>query len=947
MKKKTWGLRLFFILLVTFSVNARPSENVAEFRLENGLDLFLLEDNSTPIVRIEYCVRAGFSSQTKDNAGYFKLYSRLIEANAAESNPPLNFLDVQCNSDASRYIVETTAPGTEQTLSSLADAFFENDFSDQLVTEQHAKMKQEVRDNLDDPSGFLNAAIDSRIFSGAPWKHDSGVYLPLFTKIQKNAARAILNTIRNKWYTPQNSALFISGNIKQDEILNLVQAYFGDYYSSSPKPLKKKEEKLNTKKRFVIHDKDFSKEMTQIVIQYINQSPENCDLAAAALNSDYSKFKNNLLIFDELNIPGYEYINAASVQNEDNARLIIQSIMELPSSKKSKISSADQIELFLQTTKEAFSELSVEEFYAAKETLLYEMEEIELSSVQFMDKLSSFWAIEPYYKSPEEAFEENTKSITTDELLSRNIKIKRIIQNEFIDNFLDEDAFVFVVINSADYKKNKKKYDKLGFEEITKKNAVWYNQAVYKKIIEQADEETLLDIKSDYQKAGNSVFYTESMNQIKKELLKNGINVTSKRSQNFSKMTLLISIEGGQLYPHSSAGFEEIMIHLLTANIQNECFKQAALFKYGMPKINFKCEIASSYITVECAKEDFESCCNCICNTLIYGTETPAIADRIVAAKQYQKRLYNGSAVNQLYEEAVKKLYPGTPFISIFDAQNDILEGIHFQQIMNEYPGLLDASRYSLIITGDFPEDYISTMNQTFGLLTDSRQRLIFPEYKAQNLKNKEVSVKIKHTFLTDIPAEEAPPMPAILIPTKEFLDPVMYILKAPPAASEEAARFNALLIYFTNVIQNQIEKKKDLNEAAVSLQLPRSQMDSAVIIIKNIQHVKEADELYKESLNIFKEELAKADTNTESHSLVEKIREAWTLSQMELTASNTGTAILLQKGLEYFPRENKTEAYLEEFKIINESSQNDFLESFRYLEEEALLKLYSRDSKK
>lgn len=944
MKEKLFKVAFIFLFFaVIHNLAALPSQNVNEYTLENGLNLFLLEDNSTPLVRIEFCVRAGFSSQTKDNAGYFKLYTRLISANALDFPSPLQFSQVQCNADFSRFVINTTAPDLENTINQLSDAIFAADFSEELVTKEFTKMQQEVRSNIENASGFLNAAIDSRVFSDSPWKHDSGIYVPLFIKTKKTSARAILNSIQNKWYTPQNSAIFISGNIKKEEAYSLVQAYFGDYYSSSQKPQKKKENAVNSKRKFVIHDSEFSKEMTQLVIQYSEQQSRYCSLAACTFGSDFSGFKNMLLNLEELGIPGYEYIDASCVQNEDNSRLIIQSILEQPSNKNIKISSPEQAELFVQAIKQSFLNLMPDEFQAAKQKLILNMQQIEESSAVFMEKLSSFWAIEPYFLGTEESFSATTNSITTQELLSQKSQIKGIIQNEFIEDFLTEEPFVFVIVNSADYKKNKTKFDSLGYEEITRKNAVWYNQKIFEEIAKK-DEEVLVDVKNDYQKAGNSVFYKENLLQIKKSSLINNIPVTVKYNANSYKMTILLSIRGGQLYNTEQPGFEEVMIRILAANIQNECAKNIASFSSDFPQIDYKTNMTSSYISIECTKNDFELCASCISNALIYGNEAPSLADRIVAAKQYQKRLFNGSAVNQLYEQAIKKLYPQSSFEYIFNAKDDVLTEIQFQQIMNEYPRLLDASRYSVIITGDFPENYDEILNQTLGLLGDQKKKIIIPSYKAEQLKNKRVAVKITHTFLTDIPAEEAPPMPAVLVPTTEFTDPAIYIYGSPDAKSKTAPLFNALLIHFCKLVQEELTETKYSKDASVSLVLPRSQMDSAALIIQNVGRIKEADDAIKNATQKLKIQLTE---NDKSQVILENIKKEWTVSQMELSGSNEGAAVLLQKGLEYFPMENNTEFYLEEFNAVQNGTPNEYLEAFSFIEDGILLALYSKDSKK
>ena len=76
--KKTILCRVF-VFSSLWSLLALPFDNIKEYTLENGLTVFVLQDTSTPLIRIEYTARAGFSNQTKETSGFFKLYTRIFE----------------------------------------------------------------------------------------------------------------------------------------------------------------------------------------------------------------------------------------------------------------------------------------------------------------------------------------------------------------------------------------------------------------------------------------------------------------------------------------------------------------------------------------------------------------------------------------------------------------------------------------------------------------------------------------------------------------------------------------------------------------------------------------------------------------------------------------------------------------------------------------------------
>ena len=166
--RNKFGMTLICLFFLAAQLSASPATTVQEYTLENGMQVFILEDPGDAQVHIEYTCRAGFSSQTQSTCGFFKLFTRLVAA----ANPSLIFSDVQCNADSSRYIIEVSSSELNNTLFTLSDAVFSPDFSDEILKTQLNNLKKEVNDNKDTMSVYINAAIDSRVFSEAPWKHD-------------------------------------------------------------------------------------------------------------------------------------------------------------------------------------------------------------------------------------------------------------------------------------------------------------------------------------------------------------------------------------------------------------------------------------------------------------------------------------------------------------------------------------------------------------------------------------------------------------------------------------------------------------------------------------------------------------------------------------------------------------------------------------------------------
>ena len=932
-KKFCSPLILFFLIITrTF---ASPATAVQEYTLENGMQLFILEDPSDAQIHIEYTCRAGFSSQTQSTCGFFKLYTKLVAA----ANPKLTFTDLQCNADSSRYFIETSPSQLNDTLFALSDAVFSADFSDEILKSELAALKKEVNDNKDTMSVYINAAIDSRVFSAAPWKHDSGIYPPVFRKTSEKTARTVIKQISEQWYTPKNSALFISGNINTERTLLMLRNSFGRYYSSFRTPSEKPAAPVNRQRKYVLHSSEISSDLTQLVIQYTLMDMEECDLMALALGYEGSLFKQQLLSFEELNIPGDEYINVSSAHKKDSSRLIIQTLLQPPENKKAaaKTNSFQQTELFLKQLNLIPQITRPEEFEYAKNQLEYSLNRTAALPSELMQTLSEFWALEPYYEGDETDVDDYT-SPTARRLMSRPQKLRANSLSQTIQQLQSEEPFIFVIINSKDYKANKKAWSAAGFEEINEKNASWYVQEMFKDVLKESEAQTQNKLYTTEASADDNSYYQKNLDSISQAQLANGIKVYTKLNPLSAQTSLVLSIKGGKYNSSDDNGFEEVMINLTSTIIQKKLrTAQEEGLLTGAFYVNSEMELSTGKIIVEFDVEDTAAVLKLIYDALVYGEIAPADADRAVSARKYRKRLENGTAANQMYSELINRTYGKGPLSSVFEAEKEILLDTDYTKILSAYPALLNASRYSVIVCGALHQQLLPLLQESLGqfALQAPYQEKEISEADLSSAKN--ISVKVRHTFLTDIPAEKAGPQPAVLIPTTEFLDPVIYTNKAPEAGTKEAALYNALL----NYIGSQIEKTNP-----VTVQFPRSGINLGSLIIQNVTHTRELDSQYKSLIQTLTDPRQRLQAN---ETVVSEIKNKWIQKQMSQTGSDTGTALLMQQGLELFAQSQTPDPkwYLDQYNYIQTATSQDYQKIMEYFPVIPQSRIYSADSKK
>lgn len=928
MKKIILAIFLAFSAFLYAESNFLNEYNYAEYTLENGMQIFVLEDFSSAPVQVEFSVHAGISAQNPATTGFFPLYTRLFKY-GAEKNSFLQNLTSECSADSSNYRISVSQELVPSTFEILARCAFSPFFAEKDILREYSALKNEIMQYAPTPAAFINTAIDSRIFSETPWKLDSGIYPQIFTKSTAAEIRSILSRIGKFWYTPQNSAIFVSGPVKKEEIYALAEKTFGSYKPAASFALPEKVTATGKTRKFIMHDLQFSEDMTQIVIEYTGLNFNQASLAAVAYNADSSTLKKSLCAEHILNIRGPEYINVSSTRHNGCARLIFQTLLE-----QNLRSPVEQAETFIEAIKKSPETTDSSEYQAAKKILHDNFRETTENSTNFINSLAYFWAIDPLLPENDEK-----EILLAQKLLSQPEKITSTDENSLKTSFENEAPFIFVLVNTKNFKKYKNDYKRLGYEEINSKNGSWFTQELYKNALKEISaEKKEIELQKAESESARNIFLEENRNSLKTIELSNGIPVTVKTNRMTNGVSILVSIDGGSLADKNRPGFQNVMANAIASNIRKEIIKyKTQQIISGNPAVYAETSFSDSKIIVECAKEDISLCIRSISDALIFGEITPAEADSYVYSAQTQKRLSGASPLNQMTFRAIKYFYDSNFIRNIFDTEKEILQKTSYNDILAEYPKFLDASLYSIVIAGNTDSEAVRyILEESLGILAaqttrnDSQRKesVPKPDFPA---KTRKINLKIRHLFYTDVKAEDAGPMPAVLVPTKNFADPVQYWFKAPEADSEEAVIFDALILRLSENLNNA--------GAETKIFLPAKDFRCGGITFLNVEHTNYIEETYKKTLSEFVKNLEDSEPSVFE---AERTKNAWILSRLSGSKTNTGTARIISS--------SKTDEknYLDEYEILERAGSKDFLRALNeYFPQEPLLQIFSSDSKK
>ena len=330
---------LFTIFCIT---NFLFSNEYQRYILDNGLELYVIQDNTNPNSTVFYVNQAGFSAQNPENTGYFELYSNLFwktNPNFEKESQKILMSNIEKNimNDQSVFNYSVPTDFLEESIKLLSQQLKNPVYNTEILKESFLQMKEKIHNFQIGPEGFINGAIDLQIYPDSPWKQRTAINPSLFKNFNSEKIRSILKSIADNYYVPNKSAIIITSCYTPNEILTLTKKYFNDWKSAITQNDENKNLNLekSKNKKFILLSDDFSKELTQIVVQYV---PENFfenqktitsgRMATFALEENNSRLKQQLVRNETLGILSEEYVNVNFSYQGLNSRIIIQSLLQ-------------------------------------------------------------------------------------------------------------------------------------------------------------------------------------------------------------------------------------------------------------------------------------------------------------------------------------------------------------------------------------------------------------------------------------------------------------------------------------------------------------------------------------------------------------------------------------------------------------------------------------------
>ncbi|MBO4386435.1 MAG: insulinase family protein [Treponema sp.] len=757
-----------------------PIQGLNEYRLENGLTLFTLEDHNVPLAYIEIAFKTGAVDSTPENAGLFYLYEHLMfRGNALYTTPnamqealyDIGVTDWKGTTNVDYMNFAFTVPNNEleRGLAFWNAAIRTPNVQDLELTVLRENVARRIEQMQKDQGVQYNSYSALKLFPDAPYRTDATGSANVIRK----ATVAQINDLMCKYYIPKNAAIFVGGDIDREQVYELTKKIFGDWSNknlkgipsktndrqkqqnfnfaaseeySIPKNSQQNTNPFDATKYAVIPYQASNEKFAQVSIKF--RGPDTdfdledtyvADYLCSLMLDPEGVFKKSFCTNEKLGIPSSDYLEASYVTKREDGVIEVKAFLKNPNE---NITERAQ-EAVLQTKKVFWDiannpSLFEKDVVKEKAAALEDMDLIAGETVQGKLATLRFWwacASSDYYYS----YKDKLAQVSQEDALA------------FVKKYIDgKNPLVTVVLSPSYYENQKDEFEGKGFELITEKNAFWQNESRY--AAKEIDKDELLrPLPCDvYYPRGRgnseSKAISSSGKEVKKYTLKNGVPLYVQNNASSDIDSICIGVRGGlpELTPETS-GLADATLNLAARSSRNFNSEQRKFYAYKY----------TSSMDVQT-----ETLGNALSLTVLdkyWKDALPLLTDSFLNPD------FSEEEFNSFYEElslaANKKTtsnllamleyafaYSGHPFESMTGVTLESLSSITLANIKKTHEQMLNPSALFVVASGKIDgEELLSALNESIGLLEQKGPVYSAKEIPAVKLKaSSPISIKCR-----------------------------------------------------------------------------------------------------------------------------------------------------------------------------------------------------------
>ncbi|WP_080241161.1 M16 family metallopeptidase [Spirosoma rigui] len=202
-----------------------------QFVLDNGLKVFVHEDNSTPIAAVNILYNVGSRDEDPSRTGFAHLFEHLMfggSKNIPSYDEPLQKVGGENNAftspDITNYYITLPAANLETAFWLESDRMLSLSFDPQVLDVQQKVVIEEFKQRyLNQPYGDVWLKLRPLVYKEHPYRWAT------IGKDISHIENATLDDVRHffyKYYLPNNAVLVVAGNVTTEQVKQLCAKWF-------------------------------------------------------------------------------------------------------------------------------------------------------------------------------------------------------------------------------------------------------------------------------------------------------------------------------------------------------------------------------------------------------------------------------------------------------------------------------------------------------------------------------------------------------------------------------------------------------------------------------------------------------------------------------------------------------------------------------------------------
>lgn len=268
---------------------AFPETTARQWTLDNGLEVIVQEDHSSPVASVQMWVDTGSIDEDKHmGAGLSHILEHMLFKGTATR--PANdialkiqdsggYINAYTSFDRTVYWIDIPAKGVPTAVEILSDAMMNSTLPEEEYTKEQEVIRREFAMGYDDPDRMASRKLFETAYATHPYRHPVIGYLDVYNKLTREDVMAYYK----KRYTPNNMFFVVTGDVDAEKVHQQIAGIFDKYPRESVEPVYIPAEPPQLGRRNA--DVEFATELTRLNMAWHVPALTNPDVPALDLAS--------------------------------------------------------------------------------------------------------------------------------------------------------------------------------------------------------------------------------------------------------------------------------------------------------------------------------------------------------------------------------------------------------------------------------------------------------------------------------------------------------------------------------------------------------------------------------------------------------------------------------------------------------------------------------------